>query len=104
MEASMARQARGAENLEWVREVLARAQTLEQLRQAQALVLPLDYGLTLQQTAKVIGRSVPWTCRLRNRFLAGQVMGEAQRQSSGGRRRQNMTTDQEIAVLAAFLD
>jgi hypothetical protein len=43
----MARQARGAENLEWAREVLARVQTLEQLRQAQAVVLPLDYGLTL---------------------------------------------------------
>lgn len=100
----MARPARGAENLEWAREVLARAQTLEQLRQAQAVVLPLDYGLTLEQTAKAIGRSVPWTCRLRNRFLAGEIVGDGQRQSRGGRRRQNMTADQELAVLAPFLD
>ena len=41
----MARTARGADNLEWAREVLARAQTVEQLRQAQSVVLPLDYGL-----------------------------------------------------------
>ena len=41
----MARPARGVDNLEWAREVLARAQTVEQLRQAQAVVLPLDYGL-----------------------------------------------------------
>jgi hypothetical protein len=51
----------------WAREVLARAQTVEQLRQAQAVVRPLDYGLSLEQTARAIGRSVPWTCRLRNR-------------------------------------
>jgi transposase len=100
----MARPARGADTLEWAREVLARAQTLEQLRQAQAVVLPLDYGLTLEQTAKAIGRSTQWTCRLRNRFLAGEIVGDGQRQSRGGRRRQNMTPDQELAVLAPFLD
>ena len=100
----MARPARGAENLEWAREVLAQAQTVEQLRQAQAVVLPLDYGLSLAQTARAIGRSVPWTCRLRNRFLAGEIVGDGQRESRGGRRRQNMTVAQERAVLAPFLD
>ena len=100
----MARPARGAENLEWAREVLARAQTVEQLRQAQAVVLPLDYGLSLAQTARVIGRSVPWTCRLRNRFLAGEIVGDGQRESRGGRRRQNMTPEQERQALAPFLN
>ena len=38
----MARPARGADNLEWERDVLALAQTVEQLRQVQAVVLPLD--------------------------------------------------------------
>ena len=100
----MARPARGSENLEWAREVLAQAQTIDQLRQAQAVVLPLDYGLSLEQTARAIGRSVPWTCRLRNRFLAGEIVGDGQRESRGGRRRQNMTTEQERAALAPFLD
>ena len=68
------------------------------------MVLPLDHGLSLQQTARVIGRSPAWTCRLRNRFLAGQIAGDAQRPSRGGRRRQNMTIEQERAVLAPFLD
>ena len=68
------------------------------------MVLPLDYGLSLEQTAQVIGRSPAWTCRLRNRFLAGQIAGDAQRPSRGGRRRQNMTIEQERAVLAPFLD
>ena len=95
----MARPARGADNLEWAREVLALAQTVEQLRQAQAVVLPLDYGLSLEQTARAIGRSVPWTCRLRNRFLAGEIVGDGQRESRGGRRRKNMSADQEREVL-----
>ena len=100
----MARTARGADNLEWAREVLAQAQTVEQLRQAQAVVLPLDYGFTMEQTARVIGRSVPWTCRLRNRFLAGEIVGDGQRQARGGRRHQNMTTEQERELLAPFLE
>ena len=100
----MARTPRGADNLEWAREVLAQAQTVEQLRQAQAVVLPLDYGFTMAQTARVIGRSVPWTCRLRNRFLAGEIVGDGQRQARGGRRHQNMTTEQERELLAPFLE
>ena len=100
----MARPARGADNLEWARDVLALAQTVEQLRQVQAVVLPLDYGLSLAQTARVIGRSVGWTCRLRNRFLAGEIVGDGQRQTRGGRRRQNMTADQERELLAPFLE
>lgn len=100
----MARTARGADNLEWAREVLARAQTVEQLRQVQSVVLPLDYGLSLEQTARAIGRSVPWTCRLRNRFLAGEIVGDGQRQSRGGRRRQNMSAEQERDLLAPFLE
>ena len=100
----MARTARGADNLEWAREVLAQAQTVEQLRQAQAVVLPLDYGLSMEQTARAIGRSVPWTCRLRNRFLAGEIVGDGQRKARGGRRRQNMTAEQERELLAPFLE
>jgi len=79
----MARPARGAEVLEMAREMVARAETIEQLRQAQAVVLPLDYGLSMADTARAIGRSPAWTCRLRNRFLAGEIVGDGQRQRRG---------------------
>jgi transposase len=85
-------------------EALEGARTVEQLRQAQAVVLPLAYGLSLEQTAKAIGYSVTWTCRLRNRFLAGEVVGDGQRPSRGGRRNQHMTEEQEREVLTPFLD
>ena len=100
----MVRVARGGDRVEEARRMLANAKTLEQLRQAQSVVLPLDYGLSLEQTAGVIGRSVHWTSRIRNRFLAGETAGDGQRQSRGGRRRQRMTPEEEQAILAPFLD
>ncbi len=36
------------------REAIASAQTVEQLRQAQAVVLPLDFAMSLADTAQVI--------------------------------------------------
>jgi hypothetical protein len=99
----MTRPARGLETLERARDMLAQAETVEQLRQAQALVLPLDCGLTLAQTAHAIGRSVPWTCRLRNRLIAGEVVGDGQRPSRGGRQHENMSPAQEAELLAPFL-
>jgi transposase len=100
----MARTARGADVLEMAQEMIVRAKTIEELRQAQAVVLPLAHGLSIEQTAKAIGRSVAWTCRLRNRFLAGETVGDGQRQRPGGRRRQNLSIERETEVLAPFLD
>ena len=100
----MARPVRGSELVEMAREMIAQAQTAEQLRQAQAVALPLLFGLSLEQTAEAIGRSRVWTCRLRNRFLAGQTCGDGQRQRRGGRRRQIMSPEQEREVLEPFLE
>ncbi len=100
----MARIARGAEVAEMALEMIANARTVEELRQAQAVVLPVHFGLSLEHTAQAIGRSLGWTCRLRNRFLAGETVGDGQRERRGGRRRQNMTPEQERAVLTPFLE
>jgi hypothetical protein len=51
------------------REAIASAKTVEQLRQAQAVVLPLDYAMSLADTARVIGVSPGWACQLRKRFI-----------------------------------
>jgi len=85
-------------------EMILQAKTIDELRQAQAVVLPLKHGLSLEETAKVIGRSVGWSCRLRNRFLVGEIVGDGQRQRPGGRRRQNMSLEREAEILAPFLD
>jgi hypothetical protein len=47
----MSRPPRGQEVLDDALRALASATTIEQLRQAQAVVLPLQYGMSLEQTA-----------------------------------------------------
>lgn len=100
----MSRSARGAEVLDMAQEMIRQARTIDELRQAQAVVFPLAYGMSLEQTAQAIGQSVTWTCRLRNRFLAGETVGDGQRQRPGGRRHQNLSVDREREILAPFLE
>jgi len=66
----MARLASGEKHIEAAKELLHSAKTADELRQAQAVLLPLALGLSMQQTAQAIGRSVGRTCTLRTRFLA----------------------------------
>ena len=53
----MARIARGNEAVDSAMQVIANAVSVEQLRQAQAVVLPLRYSMSLKQTAQVTGLS-----------------------------------------------
>ncbi|WP_124779192.1 helix-turn-helix domain-containing protein [Allofranklinella schreckenbergeri] len=98
----MPRTAKGSGELERALEVIAQAKTVEQLRQAQAVALPLICGLNMQETAKVIGCSVGWASRLRNRFLAGEMVGD--QPTRGGRRRQHMSEAEERQILQPYLD
>lgn len=86
------------------REAIVMAQTVEQLRQAQAVVLPLECGMSLAETAKVIGLSPGWACQLRRRFIHGQVAGAPDAPKRGGRNQQNMSTQEEREFLAPFLE
>jgi transposase len=83
--------------------VIATAETVEQLRQAQAVVLPLRYGMSLEETATAIGISKGWVSKLRNRFIKGKLAPGSTTPARGGRRRQHFTVEQEAALLAPFL-
>lgn len=100
----MARIARGQEVAGLARAAIAAARTVEQLRQAQAVVLPLEHGLSLEATAQMIGVSVGWTSRLRNAFIRGEVVGDGSTPPRGGRHHENFTPEREIEVLKPFLD
>lgn len=54
----MARMAGGKDQLAMAREAIRTAKTADELRAAQAVVLPLELGLSIAQTAIAIGRSV----------------------------------------------
>lgn len=68
----MARKPSGADQLETAKKLLKKAKTADELRAAQAIVLPLALGLSLEQTAVAIGRSVGVTCTMRTMF--GRVL------------------------------
>lgn len=100
----MARPLGGEDCAESALKVIASATTIEQLRQAQAVVLPLCYGMSLEQTAEAIGMSKGWTCRLRNQFIAGRPVDDRGTAVRGGRRRENFSPEQEAALLKPFLE
>jgi transposase len=105
MEKSIARPVIGdEETIEIAQIAILQATTLDELRQAQAVLLPLLYGLSLQQTAQVIGVSVGWACQLRRRFIAGRFVGAAGGPAPGGRKRQNMSVEQEREFLEPFIE
>ena len=83
---------------------ITQATTLGELRQAPAVLLPLLYGLSLEQTAQAIGVSLGWACQLRRRFINGRFTGASGAPAPGGRKRQNMTIEQEREFLAPFIE
>ena len=94
--------ARGHEVLEQAQAQLIQAKTVEQLRQAQAVVLPLSCGLSLEQTAALLGVSVSWTCKLRTRFARGEIIES--KADRAHRPRQNKNPAEEAAFLAPFIE
>jgi transposase len=100
----MARRAAGAEFVEVARTRIQQAKTIDELRIAQAVFLPLEFGLSIEQTAEALGVSRGWACQLRGRFAKierGELTPQAPR---GGRRRENLTRAEEAAFLAPYLE
>ena len=100
----MARQARGQDVLEVAKAYLTKAKTAEALRQAQAVVFPLAYGMSLAKTAEAIGVSPGWACQLRNRFIKEGKLFKVDKPLRGGRRRENMSIEEEKGFLLPFFD
>jgi hypothetical protein len=100
----MARKAGGEDQLESARTLLRTAKTAEELRTAQAVLLPLELGLSLEQTAKAIGRSVGATCQLRTRFCqVARGQREAPRSKRALRNRAHTTREREAQILDEVL-
>lgn len=99
----MARMPRGEEVLEKAKELIPGARTVEELRQAQAVVLPLEYGFSMEHTGAVIGVSKGWASHLRSEFIRAKGVHH-KKKLRGGRRRENMSFEEEVAFLAPFFE
>jgi len=103
--AIMARPASGEEYLESARNAVRSAKTADELRSAQAVLLPLELGLSLEQTAIAIGRSKGKTCTLRTSYCkraAGKMAAPAGKHDL--RNRANRTLEEEKKLLQEVFD
>ena len=82
---------------------LREAQTAEQLRRAQSILLPAVGNCTLEQTAALLGVGRATVPRLQARFRAHPVPGANPRRDWGGRRRALLSLERERAFLAPWL-
>jgi transposase len=100
----MARIASGLEHIEAARKLLKTARTADDLRLAQSVLLPLELGLSIEQTALAIGRSSGATCTMRTRFskvAAGEMA--APRSKRQLRNRANTDLERERQILDEVL-
>ncbi len=97
----MARTASGKDVLEKAKEYLSKAKTAEELRQAQTVILPLEYGFFIEQTSAITGISVRWASHIRVEFIRS---GCSPKKFSRGGRRENLTLAEEANFLAPFLE
>ena len=100
----MARLAGGSEYLDAAITQAANAKTIGELRMAQALLLPLKFGLSLDDAGVVLGVSKSWALRLRKRFGRIQSFDAQPRTRKGLRNRARMTFEAEAALLAPHIE
>ncbi len=98
----MPRTASGVEVLEQAQQALREAKTVEELRQAQAVIVPLLLGASIEQTASVLGVSVGWACQLRRRFIAAGHL--VRRTPPVERPNAYLKQAEEVAFLAPFIE
>lgn len=99
----MARPATGREFVETAKARIASAKTVDALRAAQALLLPLEFGLSLEQTAVIIGLSKSRTGKLRTRFQRIECGVEQAKTKKGLRNHARMSLHEEVKFLAPFI-
>lgn len=101
----MARLAGGIEHIEAARRLLKSAKSADELRLAQAVLLPLELGMRLETVAACIGRSVGATCLMRTRFAkVASGLVKPPRSKTQLRNRAHVTLEVEAAALDKIMD
>lgn len=95
---------RDAELEKQASEAVKNATTLEELRTAQAVLLPAKMGATLEQTAALLGVSRASVGLLQARFRKLQQIGPQLPRNRGGRRNELLTREEEEAFLSPWLE
>ncbi len=101
----MARKLKAEPELVHFAENLAKeTQDAHELRCAQSILLPIRFGLTTEQTGLAVGRSRATVTRLQAECRSRYQGEKISRRNWGGRRRQNLTLEEEKQLLKPFFD
>lgn len=73
-------------------------ESASELRRALSVVLPIMHGLSLKDTAALIGRSEAWVAKARRDFIEVKT-GQSDGQPRGGRRNQLIPANEEDAFM-----
>ena len=73
-------------------------QSAHELRSALAVTLPAIHGLSLKETASLLGRSVTWVAKVRQTFIH-EPKAPTKEAGRGGRRNQLIAADEEDAFV-----
>lgn len=93
-----------AELLE-AKRIIASFKGADALLEALTITITATTGATLDQVAEIIGKSRETAVRMRARFRAARVADQpAPPRGSGGRRRQLLSVDDEIAFLQPWIE
>ena len=79
-------------------EITKSTESTIEIRRALAVVLPVMHGLSLKETAELVGRSEVWVAKERRNFIREQPQKDAVG-TRGGRRNQLIPADEEDAFM-----
>jgi len=100
----MARQPIGRSVLKKAVSLLKKVETAEELRQLQAVILPVEHGFSLMQTATILGITPSWVNKLRTQFIKAGGKLTTSKPKRGGRRKEKLSQDEESIFLAPFFE
>ena len=98
----MARSPQGRERVNLARERLRSSDSAREIRVCLAVILPTEHGMSIKDTASLLGRSSRWVSHVRKFFIEQGLSTVSE--NFGGRRRANMSMAEEEAFLASFKD
>ena len=96
----MARPPQGQEKVDLAKERLRSSDSAREMRVCLAVILPTEQGLSVKETAQLLGRSSRWVSHARKHFIEQGISSLSE--NFGGRRTAYMSVAEEEAFLASF--
>jgi len=98
----MARPTKGHESVDLAKALLQTSDSPREIHVCLAVILPTEHGISIKETAALLGRSTRWVNNARNAFIEQGISKVSD--NYGGRRKANMSIAEEAAFINSLLD